>query len=87
MNGLARQHKFKDALLLDYRIARSYESVGFTSLVRNFTECIISVTAYTRIPRDSCRGMLRIPRDRLFDWMELQSLENTPNQNPKIVGI
>lgn len=32
-------------------------------------------------------GMLRIPRDRLFDWMELQSLENTPNQNPKIVGI
>ena len=31
--------------------------------------------------------MLRIPRDRLFDWMELQSLENTPNQNPKIVGI
>lgn len=32
-------------------------------------------------------GMLRIPRDRFFDWMELQSLENTPNQNPKIVGI
>ena len=32
-------------------------------------------------------GMLRIPRDRLFDWMELQSLENTPNQNPKIVVI
>ena len=30
-------------------------------------------------------GMLRIPRDRLFDWMELQSLENTPNQNPRLL--
>ena len=66
MNGLARQHKFKDALLLDYRIARSYESVGFTSLVRNFTECIISVTAYTRIPRDSCKGHAANPQGQTF---------------------
>jgi len=66
MNGLARQHKFKDALLLDYRIACSYESVGFTSLVRNFTERIISVTAYTRIPRDSCRGHAANPQGQTF---------------------
>lgn len=62
MNGLVRQHKFKDTLLLDYRIARSYESVGFASLVRNFTERIIPVAAYTRIPRDSCRGYAANPQ-------------------------
>ena len=81
MNGLARQHKFKDALLLDYRIARSYESVGFS---RSASYRLLHTPGF---PVIRVGGMLRIPRDRLFDWMELQSLENTPNQNPKIVGI
>lgn len=33
---------------------------------QNFTECIISVTAYTRIPRDSCRGHAANPQGQTF---------------------
>lgn len=32
-------------------------------------------------------GTLRVPKDKLLAWMELQVIENTPSQNPKIVGI
>ena len=32
-------------------------------------------------------GTLRIPKEQLLLWMEMQIVENAPNQNPKIVGI